>query len=268
MSQAAFEPQVICVKTPIHAAPSRPLFGNLNSIFHGFVWFHRATGVQIAMLCGRCYLHSVQIITPCFSRFLAESLFDITKVHVSYERSSAARLSWKDVNVRVSVCVCVWRTNTQSRTLERRMWQKKEKDSDKREWATLERAEGKEKGEERNADRELKKSDCTMVCPRQMVGCWGMKEKEAVGNDVSLSSFQAERNYQTSISSFGESNRCTVYSLINPAVLWSCIIKPCFHYLHCRHYYDHWNRVTVRPGCCEDSEALIFCFGPLSLSVS
>ncbi len=117
----------------------------------------------------------------------------------------------KDVNVRVSVCV--WRTNTESRMLERRMWQKKEKDSDKREWATLERAEGKEKGEERNADRELKKSDCTMVCPRQMVGCWGMKEKEAVGNDVSLSSFQAERNYQTSISSFGESNQ--LYCLLS-----------------------------------------------------
>lgn len=127
MSQAAFEPQVICVKKQCMLHPPGPFSGNLNSIFHGFVWFHRATGLQIAMQCGRCYLHSVQIITPYFSRFLAESLFDITKVHVSWERSSAARLSWKDVNVRVSVCVyvCMWRTNTESRTLERRMWQKK-----------------------------------------------------------------------------------------------------------------------------------------------
>lgn len=100
-----------------------------------------------------------------------------------------------------------------------------------------------------------------------MVRRWGMKEKEAVGNDVSLSSFQAESNYQNSISSSGESNCCPVYSLINTAVLWSCTIKPCFHYLHCS-YYDHWKRVTVRPGCCEDSGTLIFCFGSLSLSLS
>lgn len=108
MSQAAFEPQVICVKKQCMLHPPGPFSGNLNSIFHGFVWFHRATGVQIAMQCGRCYLHSVQIITPYFSRFLAESLFDITKVHVSWERSSAARLSWKDVNVRVCMCVCMY----------------------------------------------------------------------------------------------------------------------------------------------------------------
>lgn len=93
-----------------------------------------------------------------------------------------------------------------------------------------------------------------------------MKEKEVVGNDVSLSSFQAESNYQNSISSSGESNCCPVYSLINTAVLLSCTIKPCFHYLHCS-YYDHWKRVTVRPGCCEDSGTLIFCFGSLSLSL-
>lgn len=95
-----------------------------------------------------------------------------------------------------------------------------------------------------------------------------MKEREAVGNDLSLSSFQAEINYQNSVSFSGESNRCPVYSLINTAVLWSCTIKPCFHYLHCRHYYDHWNRVTVRSGCCEDSGASIFYFGSLALYFS
>lgn len=183
-------------------------------------------------------------------------------MHVSWECSSAARLSWKDVNVcveilQVFVCVNVFEGQIQKEHLKGRCDRKK-------------RGKSRRKGERWRKKcwwRVEKESDCTAVCPRQMVRRWGMKEKEAVGNDVFLSSFQAESNYQNSISSSEESNCCPVYSLINTAVLWSCTIKPCFHYLHCS-YYDHWKRVTVRPGCCEDSGTLIFCFGSLSLSFS
>jgi len=94
-----------------------------------------------------------------------------------------------------------------------------------------------------------------------MVRRWGnYKRKEAFGNDVSL--------YQKSKSSFGESNSCPVYFLINTAVLWSCTTTPRFHYLHWS-YYDHWTRVTLMPGWFGDSGTLIFCFGSCrSLSIS
>lgn len=72
----------------------------------------------------------------------------------------------------------------------------------------------------------------TRAAQRQMVGHWGMKEKEAFGTDVSHLPFQAERDDQNCFICW--KSNCSVYCLINE-VLWSCT---CFHYHHWRHYCD------------------------------